>query len=53
MPENKVFGQAGGEKGERSGVYCLLGRVYRPEEKNDILRQYNDKFTILPEAISK
>ena len=32
-----------GDKGERSEVYCLLGR-YLVQKKNDILRQYNDKF---------
>ena len=26
MPKNKVFGQAGGEKEEKSEVYYLLGR---------------------------
>ena len=32
-----VFGK---KKGERSEVYCLIGR------ENDILQQYNDKFII-------
>ena len=34
----------GGIKGERSKVYYLLGRISR--QKNDILRQYNYKFTM-------